>query len=128
MNAKENANGVNGWSARQFEHYARGPFWRSVPFFLVTALLIVDLVEGVLLANSSWSTLGLRMRFLLVFLIATSPLILYGVVQQQRLVRIADVPADTARRILALTFIVATWSYALIGIALELIRLASRNV
>lgn len=127
MSAKENANRADGWSARQFERYVREPFWRSAPFFLLATLLVIDVLEGVLLAYSSWAALGLRVRFLLVFLLATSPLILYGTVQQQRLVRSSALPADTARRILALTFGIATWSYALIGIALQLLRLASRS-
>ncbi len=126
MGAKQNANGADGWSARQFEHYVREPFWRSAPFLMLSALLVIDLVEGVLFAYSSWAALGLRVRFLLVFLLATSPLILYGAVQQQRLVRSSALQADTARRILALTFMIAAWSYALIGIALQLLRVESR--
>jgi len=84
-------------------------------------------IEGVLLAYSSWAALSLRVRFLLVFLIGTSPLILYGTVQQQRLVRSSALQADTARRVLALTFGISTWSFALIGIAPQLLRLASRS-
>jgi hypothetical protein len=126
MNTQENDR-LAGWSDRQFANYAREPFWRSTPFLLLVALLAIDLAEGVLLAYSSWDILGLRLRFLLVFLVGTSPLILYGTVQQQRLIRSSALPPNTARRILALTFGIATWSYALIGIGLQLLRLTSRR-
>jgi hypothetical protein len=127
MITKENASEIQGWSRRQFEHYVREPFWRSAPFLLLAALLVIDVLQGVVLAHSSWVVFGFRVRFLLLFLVATCPLILYGAVQQQRLVRRSALPVDVARRILALTFAIATWSYALIGIALQLLRLVARN-
>jgi hypothetical protein len=127
MNTKEHGDGIDGWSGRQFDHYVREPFWKSVPFLLLAAMLAIDVVKGLLVAYSSWAVLDLRTRFLLVFLIGTSPLILFAAVQQQRFVRGSVLPAEAARRILALTFVIATWSYALIGIALQLLRLVSRR-
>jgi len=127
MKTNEHGVRIDGWSGRQFDHYVREPFWKSAPFFLLAAMLASVLVEGLLAAYSSWVTLDLRTRFLLVFLTGTSPLVLFATVQQQRFVRGSGLPAEAARRILALTFVIATWSYALIGIALQLVRLVSRR-
>ena len=121
-----NGNGADRWSTHQFERYAREPFWRSAPFFLLAALLVIDIAHAALIAGSSWAVLGTNARFLLVFLVVTSPLILFGAVQQQRFIRRASLPVETARPILALTFGVAVWSYALIGIVLQLVRAALR--
>lgn len=112
------------WSRRQFDRYVREPFWRSVPFAILAALLAIDLAFGIWILQSFWSALPSHGRFLIVFLLVTAPLILFGAIQQQRYTQQLDLETEPARRILALTFSIAAWGYALIGIALRMLLVA----
>lgn len=113
-------NGTESRSHRQLDRFAHQPFWKSPLFFALATLSAIDLAYAAWVIERFWTSFPAYARFVAVFLLVTSPLILFGAIQQQRYIRRSNLTPH-ATPILALTFCIAAWSYALIGMVLRLL-------